>query len=330
MPIISVVIPVFNGEKTIQATLESVLKQTFKNFEIIIIDDGSFDSTLEIISKISDSRIKVFSYANSGASVSRNRGFSHACGEFIALLDADDLWTVDKLESQLTVLEENPQAMVAYSWSDCIEESGNFLRPSCHFTYTGNVFANLLVANFIGNGSVILVRQQVVKEIGDFNESLQAAQDWDWYLRLAYRYEFVVVPRVQVLYRESKNSISSHVNRLEEASITVIKKAFYQAPVSLDYLKKYSLANLYKYLIFKALNYPLERSVGLTTIKFIGYVIKNEPIFLKKQPKLLIKAFYKSVLVIFLSPLVAQKVFSKFPRISNTTAFLFYINTNPF
>ncbi len=101
MPKISVIIPVYNAEETIKETLESVLSQTFSQFEIIVINDGSQDKTLEIVSRILDPRLKVLSYPNAGVSVSRNRGISQAAGEYVSFLDADDLWTPDKLETQL-------------------------------------------------------------------------------------------------------------------------------------------------------------------------------------------------------------------------------------
>jgi glycosyltransferase involved in cell wall biosynthesis len=91
MPLISVVIPVYNGEKTILETIESVLNQSFTDFEIIVINDGSQDATLEIVSSIKDPRLKVFSYPNAGQAIARNRGVSHAVGEFVSFLDADDL-----------------------------------------------------------------------------------------------------------------------------------------------------------------------------------------------------------------------------------------------
>src|SRR4028119_812278 len=112
MSLISVIIPVYNGEKTIQETIESVLNQTFTDFELIVINDGSQDATLEIVERIQDSRLKVLSYPNAGQAASRNRGLSHASGEYISFIDADDLWTPDKLEAQLRALQDNPQAAV--------------------------------------------------------------------------------------------------------------------------------------------------------------------------------------------------------------------------
>ena len=109
MSIISIIIPVYNAEKTIESTINSVLNQTFIDFELIVINDGSTDSTLEIVHKITDPRLKVFSYANANQAASRNRGIAKATGEYIAFLDADDLWTPDKLESQINMLKNNSE-----------------------------------------------------------------------------------------------------------------------------------------------------------------------------------------------------------------------------
>ena len=124
---ISIIIPVYNAEKTIESTINSVLNQTFIDFELIVINDGSTDSTLEIVHKITDPRLKIFSYANANQAASRNRGIAKATGEYIAFLDADDLWTPDKLESQINLLKNNSTAAVVYSWTNCINEFNQFL-----------------------------------------------------------------------------------------------------------------------------------------------------------------------------------------------------------
>ncbi|MHC5828034.1 MAG: glycosyltransferase family 2 protein, partial [Nostoc sp.] len=140
MPKISVIIPAYNSEKTINYTIESVLNQTFTDFELIVINDGSQDSTLEVITQIQDSRIKVFSYPNAGGNVSRNRGLYRAGGEFVSFLDADDLWTPDKLQSQLKALQENVTAKIAYSWTDYIDTNGQFLFPGKRINKNENIY----------------------------------------------------------------------------------------------------------------------------------------------------------------------------------------------
>lgn len=300
MPHISVIIPVYNGEKTIKETIESVLNQSFSDFELIVINDGSHDTTLEIVSSIQDYRLKVFSYPNAGASASRNRGFSHAVGEFVAFLDADDLWTADKLQAQFNALQDNPEAAVAYSWTDYIDESGKFLRPGGHISVSGNIYKNLLLVDLLENGSNPLIRREAITAVGGFDESLPAGQDWDLYLRLAARYHFVCVPASQILYRISTNSISSNVFRMESACLQLIERTFNQAPESLQYLKTYSLANIYKYLTYKALEEPSERRKSLAAIRFLWLAIINDRVFI--QHKLLILQLFIKILTVTLLP----------------------------
>lgn len=253
MPIISVIIPAYNAERTLKQTIESVLKQTFSDWELIVINDGSQDATLEIVSHISDARVKVFSYSNAGVSASRNRGIAKATGELIAFLDADDLWTPDKLETGFQALQANPQAAVAYSWTDYIDESGQFFRAGNHVTETGNVYAKLLLGNFLENGSNALVRKQALTEVGGFDESLSGPEDWEIYLRLAERYEFVIVPSPQVLYRLSPHAASSNIEKMEKENLKVIERVFSRVPESLQFLKSQTLANLYNYLASRTL-----------------------------------------------------------------------------
>jgi glycosyltransferase involved in cell wall biosynthesis len=328
MQLISVVIPVYNGEKTIRQTLESVLNQTFTDFEVIVINDGSQDATLEIVANIADPRLKVFSYPNAGQAASRNRGLSQARGEFIAFLDADDLWTSDKLEAQLRVLQENPQAAVAYSWSDCIDESGNFLREASHRTVNGDVYAKLLLTDFLDNGSNPLIRRQAITEVGGFDESLPPAEDWDMWLRLAARYHFVAVPYPQVLYRQSANSESSNVLRLELACLRVIKRTFTQAPDSLQHLKKPSLANLYKYLIFKCFEGDPERWRGRVAARFLWSAVRHDPFLLRSR--VLWKVLFKIGIMMLLPPQQAQAFFTKFKKIFNTTTLLGHLQIEAF
>ena len=201
MPKISVIIPVYNGEKTIQETIESVLGQTFVDFELIIIDDGSSDRTVEIINKNLDSRIKLYSYPNQGLSVSRNRGIQRSQGDYISFIDADDLWTKNKLAAQHQALQNIPTAAVAYSGTSRIDESSKILYDIPLAKIRGKVYSYLLLRDIIGSGSNPLIQRQALLATGKFNESLQAAEDWDMWIKLSAKYEFIDVPEHQVLYR---------------------------------------------------------------------------------------------------------------------------------
>lgn len=311
MPKISVVIPVYNGEKTIQQTVESVLCQTFQDIEILIINDGSSDRTLEILNPISDSRLKIHSFPNAGLAASRNRGIDLAQGDYISFIDADDLWTPDKLQDQLNALEADSQAGLAYSWTDFIDETGNFLRPGGYARIAGNVYRELLLSYFIESGSNILIRKEIIARVGYFDESLQAAEDWDFALRVASCYPIVVVPKVQVLYRQTTVSMSAKISRQETETLKVLEKAYSQAPEHLKPNRKISLGNLYQYLTFRSLESVPNRQQALNGIHCLSQVARYSPSFFWQRRKLSLILLIKILVGLTLPPTQAKLILSK-------------------
>lgn len=300
MSLVSVIIPAYNSETTIRETIESVLCQTFSDFKIIVIDDGSQDSTAEVVGKIDDPRIQFFSYENAGVATARNRGIEKATGKYIAFLDADDLWTTDKLASQLQALQKNPEAFVAYSWTDYINESGCFLHSGSHVAVQGNVYDRLLASNFLENGSNPLIRTEAIATIGNFDEFLPPAEDWDLYLRLAARYKFVAVPRPQILYRVHTGSASDNVLKQEKQCLKVIEKAFNQAPQNLQYLKVKSIANLYEYLLLRTLESSLTRHKSWIAARYFALATSYKPKLLLQRSRLMSIVFLKIALGLIL------------------------------
>jgi glycosyltransferase involved in cell wall biosynthesis len=310
MPTISVIIPAYNSEQTIKETVESVLNQTFTDFELIVVDDSSQDGTLKIVSQIQDPRLQVFSYPHAGGAVSRNRGFSQSSGEFIAFLDSDDLWLPDKLEVQLKALQENPQAAVAYSWLDCVDESGNFVRQGSHRTENGDIFAKLYLVPFVESGSNPLIRRQALLDVGCFDESLTAGQDYDLYLRLAARYHFVAVPSTKVLYRIRSNSMTANFRRHEVTSLEVRERIFSQANKALSpFLKHQSIANFYKDFTFRVLDMPPNRQRGWTALWLILNAVRYDPGLAKT--KVFKKVLFKIATVMLLPPEKAEAAIAK-------------------
>jgi len=311
LPKISVIIPAYNCEKTIKYTIQSVLNQNFSDLELIIINDGSQDSTIEVIAEIQDSRIKVFSYPNAGGNVSRNRGLHLAVGEFVSFLDADDLWTPDKLHSQLKALQESISAKVAYSWTDYINENGEFTLSGKRVNVNGNIYENLLLNNFLENGSNPLICRKALIKLGGFDESLTAAQDWDMWLRLASQFDFICVPSVQILYRISANSVSSNLVRQEKACLQVLERAYKES----SYLRKtsarstlkhnwnISLANLYKYLTCKALQKPFNKKKGLAATIFLWKYFLHDPLRLQNI-NFTLKLLLKIVIILIMPTLL--------------------------
>ena len=246
MPKVSIIIPAYNAESTIKYTLVSVREQTYRDYELIVIDDGSTDRTVEIVRELADDRVKVFSYKNAGLPTARNRGIQRATGEYIAFLDADDLWTKDKLEKQIAILEANPEVGVVYSQTYCINSQSNVLYYCDPVSFTGNVLKELLLTNFLHNGSNPSIRKQAVATVGEFDSSLNSSEDWDYYLRLAALYPFAVVPEYQVLYRQTENNMSSNVARMKQASYTVLERAYQKFPQLQRYRRQsFSILHLY-------------------------------------------------------------------------------------
>ena len=286
MPIISVVIPAYNAEKWISQTIKSVQQQTFSDWEIIVIDDGSTDSTLEILKGIVDERLKVFSYENGGVSVARNRGLAHSAGEFIAFLDADDLWTPDYLELHLAALKQHPEADVAYCWTARIDEKGDFLSTKPPVFFQGNVYPQLLVKSFLDCGS-LLIRQQAIQSVGEFDPCLKLGEDWDYWLRLARHSHFVLIPKVQLLYRQWSDSTTSklHLEKLEQyekARFIILEKALQSAPIELQCCKNQYLANCYLYLA----NLYIKRQSDADDVKRAGQRLGKA---IRLEPKILLK-----------------------------------------
>lgn len=305
MPIVSIVIPAYNAERTILETLDSVFQQIFTDFEVIIIDDGSTDQTVELLKKIQDPRLKVFSYSNGGLSVARNRGIARASGDYIAFLDADDLWTSDKLELQLAALQTDPAAGVAYSWTCNMSQTGEAFYPGHSVTYSGNVYAQLLLGNFLASGSNCLIRRDAIASVGEFDPSLRSYEDWDYWLRLAPHWSFVVVPKYQILYRQSSGAMSSKIDVMEHYSKIVIDQAFRLAPPEFQILKKQSLARNYQYLAGLCLAYADQPKRAMQAGQKLWQAIHSfPPILLEKITQ---RYLLKWLLMRLLSPRIGKR-----------------------
>ncbi|MCC5634267.1 glycosyltransferase [Nostoc sp. CHAB 5844] len=310
IPKISVIIPAYNSEKTIKLTIDSVLNQSFTDFELIVINDGSTDSTLDIVSQIQDLRLKILSFENAGGNVSRNRGLQQASGEFVSFLDADDIWTLDKLASQLKALQDSIDAKVAYSWTDYIDENGKFLVAGNHISVNGDVYERLLVSNFLENGSNPLIYREALIELGGFDESLSAAQDWDMWLRLAAKNSFICVPAVQILYRVSANSLSSNLSRQEKACLQVLERAYHARKFLSKNILDLSLTNLYKYLVCKALQKPFNRQKGIVAARFLALFFIHDYSRLKRV-SFTIKILLKVVVMVILPAKLSTVLLTK-------------------
>ncbi|MCG6137601.1 MAG: glycosyltransferase family 2 protein [Nostoc sp. LLA-1] len=249
MPKVSVIIPAYNAMQYLPETISSVLQQTFSDFEVLIIDDGSSDNIKEWVLNLTDKRVKLISQTNQGVSVARNTGINQAKGEYIAFLDADDLWYATKLEKQIRCLDNNPEIGLVHSWMAVINEEGKATGKFMNSDAEGDVWKQIVEKNTVACSSV-MVRRCCFQRWGMFlprqNECPVDVEDWEMWIRIAAHYPFAVIKEPLILYRQHTNSTSKNWRSIQTAYRIVIEKAFSTAPPELLYLKKrsYGHANL--------------------------------------------------------------------------------------
>ena len=196
MPVVSVIIPVFNRSLVITRAINSVLHQSFKNFELIVVDDGSTDETEIILSSfINSGAIHYFKQNNLGVSAARNLGASKAQGEWLAFLDSDDEWLVDKLQTQLDFFKINKNLQIAYGEELWIRNGVKVNKKIIHQKFGGWIFDKCIQQCFIAPSSVIL-KASLFLEMGGFDESFQVCEDYDLWLKISSLYEigFISTP----------------------------------------------------------------------------------------------------------------------------------------
>lgn len=320
--LISVIMPVYNGEQTIAETIASLFQQTYSNWELIVINDGSSDRTPNLVQDILAQHPQIqgslLSYPQTGACASRNRGAAQAQGEFLAFLDADDLWTADKLALQLQALQSSPRAKVAYSWTDYIDITGKFLYPGGHAIHEGNVYQYLLLSNFLENGSNALIARDAFRQVGGFDESVTGVDEWDLFIRMAqqseFACEFVVVPQVQVFYRLSNQSLSASLDRQATECRKVIDRAFQVSPPQWQYLKPKSIANLYRYLTFRGLSSDLAYTHPRLLMQYFLKSFFWDPPGLIQRWKLMAIVGLKLLLTLLLPKNLAQRLITTYQK----------------
>ncbi len=305
-PLVSVIVPACNARDTIVGTLESVRRQTIQDIELIVIDDGSTDDTVARAATVTDARITILSFPKAGLSTARNRGLARALGGYLSFIDADDLWTPDKLALQLAALRRRPDAGVAYSWTYVIDAAGRPLGPHPPVRHEGDVRAEMLLGFFVGTGSNVLLRRAVIETVGGFDPTLAAAEDWEYLLRVAARWPFVVVPHYQILYRQSPRGLSSQVETMREQALHVIERAFARAPADLQRLKRRSQANVHRYVARLALTHQPRGQGTKRARQSLAAALRLDPrLFLSP---LTLRLCVRWALVRFVSPTVAERV----------------------
>ncbi len=218
MPLISVLMPVHNGEKYLSLALESVLAQTFEDFEFIIINDGSTDKSEEIILSYDDQRIHYLSNnTNCGVTKTLNRGLGLATGKYIARLDADDLAVPLRLERQMTFLDKKRSLLVG-SWAHVIDGNGEIIRNLKPLTAPLNLRLKLLFSNAFIHSSTMF-NAAAAKSLGGYDERIRYAQDYDLWSRLSRLGDVYNIPEYLVCWRETEDNISAKKKYQQEETV---------------------------------------------------------------------------------------------------------------
>jgi glycosyltransferase involved in cell wall biosynthesis len=220
MKLISAIIPTYNHGAFIREAINSALAQTYKNYEIIIVDDGSTDDTASIVRKFISSvgqrhEIRYIYQENSGPSSARNKGIKEAKGDYVAFLDSDDMWEPDKLAKQVRYMETNNLRGLCCAGYDLVNEAGT--QIGAHQLFYENkrdVLRDLLIRNVVSTCSTVMVNRECFDIVGLFDESLQVAEDWDMWIRLIRKYDFSHIPEslVKVRVRTASQSASGDKN----------------------------------------------------------------------------------------------------------------------
>lgn len=252
-PKVSVVIPAYNVQSYIEECLSSLENQSLKEFEALIVDDGSTDNTASIAKGFTrkDTRFKLLQKPNGGLSSARNHGIRHVSSDCIALLDADDTYHPDKLISHISVLHQKPEVGVVYSASRAIRDDGQLtpIQISGKPIYADALSA-LLCKNFIGHGSNAVFRRSVFDQVGEFNETLNSCEDLDFWLRVAETkdWHFFRVAKTLCYYRVRPSGLSFNVTQMQRTQMQVMESAYSRCPEAVGPMLATAEAYMYRYL----------------------------------------------------------------------------------
>lgn len=210
MPRVSVVIPAYNHEKYVAQAIQSVLDQTFQDFEIVMTDDGSSDRTVDVIKSFNDPRIRLFCHLkNRGASIAANHSVQQAEGEFIAMLSSDDAFVAEKLEKQVDFLDQNPEIGAVFSHVQPIDQDGNDFADEHFYTkifLQSNHSRSEWLNRFFYEGNCLchpsaLIRRQCYQEVGYYDSRFAQLPDFDFWVRLCSHYEIYILPAKLLKFR---------------------------------------------------------------------------------------------------------------------------------
>ncbi|MEO1377959.1 MAG: glycosyltransferase family A protein [Cyanobacteria bacterium J06635_10] len=283
--LVTIVLPAYNASEYLAETLKSVLQQTYTNFELLVIDDGSTDDTADIVHNLSqqDSRVKLISQQNQGVSVARNIGINMAQGEFIAFLDADDLWLPNKLTAHIQHLSANPNLGLSFARVEFMTFDGKATGKYSNPHFRNITQKNLYEENPAITPSNAVFRRIALQQVGGFDGDLSGVADAELFLRIkCHGWEVEGIDEVLVLYRTSLAGMSSQLYKMEEDWNRFSNKVQAYAPELIKHHYKYSKAMLLRYLARRTLRLRLPSKVG---VSFMNRALQSEWTLILKEPR---------------------------------------------
>lgn len=295
VPSISVNMPVYNGVKYLKQAIDSILNQTYTDFELIIIDDGSTDTSVDLIKSYRDPRIKLFqNNLNRGLAFSRNRAIEQSKGKYIAILDSDDIAYPERIKKQLDFLEKNPDYVMIGSWIDIIDENDQVSEDGVKLLVENDLLrTQLFFSNHFAQSS-LLIRRSVFEEFS-YNESYIQAEDYFLWVQIASKYKVANLQESLVQYRVHQESIT--MSKFEDQENCVKQIFVYQlSQLGLNDLKNDEIELHYKLLRYK---YDAKLLNWVELKRILKWILK-----LQKQNnkyKIYVPIFFNSKLELFWS-----------------------------
>lgn len=283
-PAVSIIMPAYNAQATIAASIQSVQAQTLKNWELIIVDDGSDDQTAEIASVIAqqDSRICVVQRPNRGPSIARNTGVDLAQAHVIAFLDADDLWAAERLTGMLIKFRDEPGAGVLFSRTRFID--ADTLEPGTLTPFAQQLSASdIMSENALCSTSNIVCLKRVFEDTGGFTPGLNYAEDQDWLLRVALegKWQIMGVDEEWFFYRSARESQSADLDAMRRGWFRMVEAAKIDFPEKTDRAIKRAFGPIHRQLARRA----LRMGQSSQALFYLMIALRRDPLLLLRQPK---------------------------------------------
>jgi glycosyltransferase involved in cell wall biosynthesis len=289
LPKVSIITAAYNHKEFVRSSVESALNQTYRDFEHIVVDDGSSDGTAEVLQSFGN-RIKYIRQENRGTAAAINAGIRASAGEYIAILDSDDAWLPQKLERQMPVFDQFPDTAVVYSHAYVIDGEGKVKEGDLlgqPFSSDG-AFADFLRYDPIPVLTAV-VRKDCVDKLGGFNERLSAISDWDLWVRISARWPIAFVPEPLALYRI--HGRNAHLTLIENGHVDRERlRMLRDAPAWLSgnaleiERKKARLNAMFSHVVLQQSYGFLCRSQYSKTMTYLAFAFKLRPALLKDVP----------------------------------------------